>query len=323
MLISERTIRFARLRSRPWSGLLRSRIFVLAHGPFEFRWRSSSASRRRALTGAALLALACIGRVLRAEEGSATCPSGPECHFYFRLLHRGFPAGDPSSGDGARLLLRASPDGARSYEVAVNRRDNTVSIRKNAQGSYLLTQELPHATPYDRWQALRVSIRDLQDGSVTIELASGRSRLAAAVDDGSIGGAPIREPGRTVLLRERALIEVADFEARGSERPELAAAPPEPAIASITPSRAPAGDSAIDLAIDGSGFSPESSVRWNGSVRPAFLQGAHRLIIRLSQKDLAVPGDIPVTVSNPGANTSNALAFRVAPGILNAEVSKR
>lgn len=311
-------------RVRSWSVLSREKISVRKHSSKEFRWRLRAIAGKGHRRAASWVLAALFLAALRAS--ASTLADGPapaaDQDVSFRLMNDGFGDASPSSGDGCRLLLRAQGD-SRYYEIAVNRRDNTVSIRKRAGELFYLTPEIPHAAPYDRWQDIRVSARDQADGSVKIEFYSGDMLLASATDDGTTGGSPFHDPGRIVLSKENSRMKVIAFNV-GSPTPRAFAKSesPAPQLAALTPASAAAGGEAMDLALDGSGFSPKAVVRWNGTARPAFRRGDGRLIIRLSPGDVASPGIYPVTVSNPGARASKALAFKVEPGILQAEVTK-
>lgn len=102
----------------------------------------------------------------------------------------------PVPWDGVHLLLRYQEDG-RFYHVAVNRRDDTVIIKKREPGGYHnLTPLMNYAVPYGSRQAVRAAARNEPDGSVLIELYSGQTLLARARDDGSQGGPALAGPGR-------------------------------------------------------------------------------------------------------------------------------
>lgn len=84
-----------------------------------------------------------------------------------------------------------------------------------------------------------------------------------------------------------------------------------PSITALSPASWPAGGSAFNLTVDGSGFSSGAVVRWNGLDRPGVLQGTTRLIVYIGPGDVATPGTAQVTVFKSGAGTSNALPFTV------------
>lgn len=101
--------------------------------------------------------------------------------------------------DGVHVLLRYQGDDV-FYSVSVNRRDDTVSIKKKIQsGVYVdLTPSLPLRVRYHRWQRVTVAARNEPDGSVSLEAFVDGKRVASAVDDG-VGGPALRGVGRVGL----------------------------------------------------------------------------------------------------------------------------
>jgi hypothetical protein len=82
-------------------------------------------------------------------------------------------------------------------------------------------------------------------------------------------------------------------------------------LRSISPTSAAAGSLDLTLTVNGAGFTPSSVVRWNGSNRaPAFVS-ANQLTVTIPAADLASAAVAQVTVFDPGADTTNALAFAV------------
>jgi uncharacterized protein (TIGR03437 family) len=92
----------------------------------------------------------------------------------------------------------------------------------------------------------------------------------------------------------------------GSSAPPPASNP-VPAIASLSPSSAYAGDPAMTLTINGTGFMTESTATFNGASKPVTFVGDTRLIIPLTAADLSRTGSYSVVVSNPapGGGSSN------------------
>jgi hypothetical protein len=110
-----------------------------------------------------------------------------------------------------------------------------------------------------------------------------------------------------------------------------------PSIASITPTNATAGSSALVLVVNGSQFQRNSIVEWNGTARATIFVNGHQLTTTIPAEDLAAPAAVKVTVFSPpesqpvtfGANatssatssvkadcaggTSNVLDFAVSP----------
>jgi uncharacterized protein (TIGR03437 family) len=88
----------------------------------------------------------------------------------------------------------------------------------------------------------------------------------------------------------------------------LAASTPA-TLTSLSPSSAVAGGPAFTLTANGTGFVSGATVRWNGANRTTtFVNGSQ---LRAEIPATAMAGTAQVTVLNPGAAASNALAFTV------------
>jgi hypothetical protein len=88
---------------------------------------------------------------------------------------------------------------------------------------------------------------------------------------------------------------------------------PVPTLATIVPSSAVAGGAPFVLTTSGTGFRPNSVVRWNGSDRATVFVSTTELRALISGADISSSGDALVTVfsPSPGGGTSNGLAFTV------------
>jgi len=86
---------------------------------------------------------------------------------------------------------------------------------------------------------------------------------------------------------------------------------PAPRAASLSPTSAPAGSSAVPLTVIGSGFIPGSVVNWNGSNLVTVYASSIQLTATITPADLASSGTAAVTVYNPtpGGGTSSSLTF--------------
>ncbi len=82
-------------------------------------------------------------------------------------------------------------------------------------------------------------------------------------------------------------------------------------LTSLSPASATAGTQSLTLSINGSGFSTNSVVLWNGNARATQFVSSQRLTATLSANDLGVPGTATVVVSHPTNGLTNALTFRV------------
>jgi hypothetical protein len=90
---------------------------------------------------------------------------------------------------------------------------------------------------------------------------------------------------------------------------------PIPAIRSIDPKGAEAGDPAFTLLVNGWDFIADSVVQWNGADRGTTFVSSAQLVASIPATDIAAPGSAGVTVFNPGpgGGTSNAVMFSIAP----------
>ncbi|MGH9938010.1 MAG: IPT/TIG domain-containing protein, partial [Blastocatellia bacterium] len=88
---------------------------------------------------------------------------------------------------------------------------------------------------------------------------------------------------------------------------------PTPAITSLSPSSAIAGDDPFTLVVTGSNFVAGSVLQWNGAARPTTVVSATELRAEIPAADVASAGDVTITVFNaaPGGGVSNALQFTV------------
>jgi len=85
-----------------------------------------------------------------------------------------------------------------------------------------------------------------------------------------------------------------------------------PTTTSLDPASAVAGTRGFTLTVNGSRFVPGSVVQWNGTDRPTTYGSPTQLTATLANADLAVPGTMQVTVSNPsGGGISNVQYFSV------------
>jgi hypothetical protein len=108
--------------------------------------------------------------------------------------------------DGVHIWLRYLAED-HLYYISVNRRDNTIVAKKKIPGGpsnggtyYVIGKTLAHKVPYGSWQTLKATAKNLVDGSVQLKLyettSTGTTLLLSAIDNGSVGGAPLRTAGR-------------------------------------------------------------------------------------------------------------------------------
>jgi uncharacterized protein (TIGR03437 family) len=88
---------------------------------------------------------------------------------------------------------------------------------------------------------------------------------------------------------------------------------PLPALSSVTPSTVSGGGAAFTLAVNGSGFSVQSTVRWNGADRPTTFVSVNQLTAAIAVADIAAAGAASVTVFNPppGGGVSQTLNITI------------
>jgi hypothetical protein len=134
---------------------------------------------------------------------------------------------------------------------------------------------------------------------------------SGAIDIVAPANANIAPPGHYLLF----IVTGAGVPSVGSIV-RLAASTPTPApapatLTSLSPSSAVAGGPAFTLTANGSGFISGATVRWNGANRTTTFVNGSQLTAAIPATDIATAGTAQVTVVNPGAATSNALAFTV------------
>lgn len=94
----------------------------------------------------------------------------------------------------------------------------------------------------------------------------------------------------------------------------IATHPPEtpiPELVLLNPSLAPAGGSAFELSVAGGVFVEGATLYWNGSTRTTTFVTETLLNAQILASDIAQPGTVQVTATNPGSDPSNPLPFTV------------
>jgi hypothetical protein len=88
---------------------------------------------------------------------------------------------------------------------------------------------------------------------------------------------------------------------------------PTPAIAALFPNSIVAGGAGLTLMVNGSGFVPGSSVRWNGANRQTTFISATQLSAQIVAADVQSVGSATVTVASPapGGGASNSVTFTI------------
>jgi len=90
---------------------------------------------------------------------------------------------------------------------------------------------------------------------------------------------------------------------------------PVPALSSISPSSRIVGSGAFTITVNGTNFNTNSSIRYNGLLRPTTFVSSTQLIAAIPASDVAITGSYLVDVINPtpGGGASNFAIFTVAP----------
>jgi hypothetical protein len=97
-----------------------------------------------------------------------------------------------------------------------------------------------------------------------------------------------------------------------------------PSIAELAPDSTNSGEPAFILTVNGSNFSTNATINWNGTAQTTTHVSANQLTATIAASDIETPATVPVTVTNPGtagtgaygsggtlAETSSAMNFTV------------
>lgn len=121
--------------------------------------------------------------------------------------------------DGIHVFLRYVSE-ENLYYASVNRRDGSLAIKKKVPGGpsnggtyYTLagTSSNAHPIPFNSWQDIRTSVQTNSNGTVTINIYRDGKLLLSALDNGSMGGAPITSPGKVGIRGDNAEFYFDDF----------------------------------------------------------------------------------------------------------------
>jgi hypothetical protein len=122
----------------------------------------------------------------------------------------------PVDWDGIHIFLRYQSQYSLYY-ASINRRDNTVAIKKKVPGgpsnggTYYTLAVGTHAVPYGAWQQVRATVHNESNGSVTIRLYGDGQQVVAVTDNGAIGGPPITAPGKVGIRGDNCNFQFDDF----------------------------------------------------------------------------------------------------------------
>ena len=101
----------------------------------------------------------------------------------------------------------------------------------------------------------------------------------------------------------------------GGGQPPPPPSNPIPAITSLNPSSANAGEAAFTVTITGYNFLSSSSAQWNGGARTTTYISSTQLQVQITAADIANPGSETVSVTNPspGGGNSGSAEFTIDP----------
>jgi hypothetical protein len=86
-----------------------------------------------------------------------------------------------------------------------------------------------------------------------------------------------------------------------------------PQIENLEPEEAASGEAGFSLTVNGSGFAAGATVHWDGVDRPTTVVSSTQVTAEIDTADLSTPGQVAVTVVNPGLeeSPSNAHVFSI------------
>lgn len=73
-----------------------------------------------------------------------------------------------------------------------------------------------------------------------------------------------------------------------------------PAIAELAPGSMNAGSPAFVLTVNGTNFSSNASINWNGTAQTTTYVSGNQMMTKIPASAVAAAGTVPVTVTNPG-----------------------
>jgi hypothetical protein len=80
-----------------------------------------------------------------------------------------------------------------------------------------------------------------------------------------------------------------------------------PAVSQLVPNTANSGDPQFILTVNGSNFAGDAVINWNGVKQATTRMTAGQLTTTIPASDIATPGTVPVSVTNPGTPGSGGI----------------
>ena len=93
---------------------------------------------------------------------------------------------------------------------------------------------------------------------------------------------------------------------------------PVPALSTLAPAFTTAGSPGFTLTINGTGFVPGATVKWNSTVKSPTFLNSNQLQVSVTAGEGASQGTVTITVTNPspGGGESNGLLFAINPSAI-------
>src|ERR1700691_2863813 len=122
-----------------------------------------------------------------------------------------------------------------------------------------------------------------------------------------------------VLLAALTALTLACGMSSNSTTPTMAGA--MPSMTELAPSNMNSGGAAFMLTVNGSNFSSNATINWNGTALTTTHVNAHQLMATVPAADLATPAPAPVTITNPAtASMVMGMSMGCSAGVM-AETS--
>ena len=100
-----------------------------------------------------------------------------------------------------------------------------------------------------------------------------------------------------VLLAALTALTLACGMSSNSTTPTMAGA--MPSMTDLAPSNMNSGGAAFMLTVNGSNFSSNATINWNGTALTTTHVSANQLMATVPAADIATPATVPVTITNP------------------------